>query len=69
MDKNRDKVFKGEVINLDFSEFEHCLFENCEIHVSYGITRLVDNDFRKCNLVLHPPARTVAEIIKMFSQK
>jgi len=66
MQKNKDKVFKGEKVNLDFSEYEHCLFEECEIHLEYGITRVVNCEFKKCTLHLHGPASTIAEIIKLF---
>ena len=66
MQKNKDKVFKGERVNLDFSEYEHCLFEGCEIHLEYGITRVVNCEFNKCTLHLHGPASTIASIIKLF---
>ena len=66
MQKNKDMVFKGEKVNLDFSEYEHCLFEECEIFLEYGITRVVNCEFRKCKLKFNGPASTVAKIIKLF---
>lgn len=66
MQNNNNKSFKDERINLDFSEYENCTFEECEIHLEYGITRVVNNDFEKCTLHLHGPALNVAQIIKLF---
>jgi len=69
MEKVKDRVFKGERISLDFSEYDHCLFENCEIHVEYGMTRLIENEFRNCSLHLHGQATVIAQIIDLFRPK
>lgn len=66
MNKNQDKVLKGEKVNLDFSEYEHCLFEECEIHLEYGITKVTNCEFKNCTLHLGGAASTVAMIIKLF---
>lgn len=66
MQKNKNTVFKGEKVSLDFSEYEHCLFEECEIHIEYGLTAVVNCEFNRCTLHLHGPASNVAEIIKLF---
>lgn len=66
MQKNQDKVFKGEKVNLDFSEYENCLFEECQIHLKYWITRVENCEFKKCTLHFHGPATNIAEIINLF---
>ena len=56
----------GEKVSLDFSEYEHCSFEECEIVLEYGITRVVNCEFKKCTLHFNGPASTIAGIIKLF---
>lgn len=66
MDKIVGRTFKNERITLDFTEYERCTFVNCEVHVEYGITSVVNCDFSDCKLSLGGPAATVARIMKLF---
>ena len=66
MEKIVGRTFKDERVTLDFTEYEKCNFVNCEIHLEYGITRVVNCDFSDCKLSLTGPAATVAKIMKLF---
>lgn len=66
MEKIVNKTFKGQLVNVDFSEYEKCNFIGCMIHIEYGITRLSNCDLSDCNLSLGGPAMNIAKIIRLF---
>jgi hypothetical protein len=60
------QTFRDHFIDLDFVHWESCSFINCTIHSSYGIFKLIGNDFSKCKLSLGGPAETIARLIREF---
>lgn len=60
------RTFRNEVIELDFTIWEKCVFVNCTIHSTYGIFGLKDNDFSNCKLSLDGQALTVARLLHLF---
>ena len=66
MDKVEGKTFRDEFIDLDFTHWEKCSFINCKIHTTYGIFKLMNNDFSDCKLSLSGPAETIARLIQEF---
>jgi len=66
MNKYKDKTFKNEKVCLDRSEYERCSFEDCEIHLKSGITKVANCEFKNCSLHLSGPASTVGMVIRLF---
>ncbi|MGA2308190.1 MAG: hypothetical protein ABSG57_01415 [Candidatus Bathyarchaeia archaeon] len=66
MRKYKDKAFKGEKVFLGRSEYERCSFEDCEMHLEYGTTKVANCEFKNCTLHLSGPASTIAMVIKLF---
>ena len=66
MNKVEGATFRNQHIDLDFTHWEKCLFINCTIYTTYGIFKLINNDFSNCKLSLAGPAETVARLIRGF---
>jgi len=66
MNRERDKVFIGESIRLDYSRWENCVFKDCEIITLTGDFDLVNCDFQNCKLTLEGNAQTIAKLMHLF---
>ena len=66
MNKIEGAKFENEFVNIDFSIYVKCDFNNCTIHTSVGYFGLEGCSFKDCRLSLGKPANNVAKLIKLF---
>jgi len=66
MNREKDKVFIGEHIRLDYSSWENCVFKECEIITLTGDFYLHGCEFTGCKLTLEGNAQTIAKLMYLF---
>lgn len=66
MNKIEGATFENEFVDIDFSTYVKCRFQNCTIHTSAGYFGLEGCSFKDCRLSLGKPADNIARLIKLF---